>query len=124
MPGQPIVVGWSTYGSFTETLKKVWKKGEVLKGSYLRLRDTIVQKMPPDQTPRYSLVGKANPAFEGQIPLRSEVRGGAPAKRRELRVGSGEWGVARVARLAVARYRVPGVIGVRRDAFDGRARQD
>jgi hypothetical protein len=55
-------------GLFTETLKKVWKKG-AFKGSYRRFRDTIVQKMPPDQTPRYSLVGKVNPAFEAQVPF-------------------------------------------------------
>ena len=52
-------------GLFTGTLKKVWSGGK-FKGSYRKLRDTIVAKMPPDQTPNYYFVGAANPKYEAQ----------------------------------------------------------
>lgn len=55
-------------GLFTENLKKAWRGGKFT-GSYRRFRDTIAQRMPADQTPRYSLVGKANAAFEAQKPF-------------------------------------------------------
>jgi len=54
-------------GLFTGTLKKVWNGGK-FKGSYRKLRDTIVSRMPPDQTPNYFFVGAANPDFEAQKP--------------------------------------------------------
>ena len=55
-------------GLFTETLKKVWRGG-AFKGGYRKFRDAIAQRMPSDQTPNYSLVGKANPEFEAQRPF-------------------------------------------------------
>lgn len=55
-------------GLFTETLKKVWRKGK-FKGGYRRFRDEIAQRMPAQQTPNYTLVGKARPAFEAQKPF-------------------------------------------------------
>jgi len=55
-------------GLFTETLKKVWNKGKFT-GGYRRFRDTIAQRMPTQQTPNYSVVGKANAAFEAQKPF-------------------------------------------------------
>lgn len=54
-------------GLFTGTLKKVWNGGK-FKGGYRKLRDTIVSKMPPDQTPNYFFVGAANAGFEAQRP--------------------------------------------------------
>lgn len=54
-------------GLFTGTLKKVWNGGK-FKGSYRKLRDTVVSKMPPDQTPNYYAVGVANQGFEAQQP--------------------------------------------------------
>lgn len=54
-------------GLFTGTLKKVWNGGK-FKGGYRKLRDTIVSKMPSDQTPNYYFVGVANPKFEAQQP--------------------------------------------------------
>jgi hypothetical protein len=54
-------------GLFTGTLKKVWNGGR-FKGGYRKLRDTIVSKMPPNQTPNYFFVGVANPKFEAQQP--------------------------------------------------------
>jgi hypothetical protein len=54
-------------GLFTGTLKKVWNGGR-FKGGYRKLRDTIVSRMPPQQTPNYFVVGAANPAFEAQRP--------------------------------------------------------
>jgi metacaspase-1 len=54
-------------GLFTGTLKKVWNGGK-FEGGYRKLRDTIVSKMPSDQTPNYYFVGVANPKFEAQKP--------------------------------------------------------
>jgi metacaspase-1 len=54
-------------GLFTGTLKTVWNGGK-FKGNYRKLRDTIVSKMPSDQTPNYYLVGAANPKFVAQRP--------------------------------------------------------
>lgn len=55
-------------GLFTGTLKKVWRNG-AFKGNYRKLRDTIVAKMPPNQTPNYYFVGVANPKYEAQRPF-------------------------------------------------------
>lgn len=55
-------------GLFTETLKKVWRKGKFA-GGYRTLRDTIAQRMPAQQTPMYTLVGRPNAAFEAQKPF-------------------------------------------------------
>lgn len=55
-------------GLFTETLKKVWRSGR-FGGNYRRFRNDIAQKMPAQQTPNYSVVGRSNPAFEAQKPF-------------------------------------------------------
>lgn len=55
-------------GLFTGTLKTVWNGG-VFRGSYRRFHTAIGSKMPPDQTPKLSLVGKNNPAFIAQRPF-------------------------------------------------------
>ncbi len=54
-------------GLFTGTLKKVWNGGK-FNGGYRKLRDVIVSRMPPDQTPNYYVVGVANQNFEAQRP--------------------------------------------------------
>jgi hypothetical protein len=54
-------------GLFTGTLKEVWNGGK-FNGNYRKLRDTIVSKMPSDQTPNYYFVGAANAKFEAQRP--------------------------------------------------------
>jgi hypothetical protein len=55
-------------GLFTETLKKVWNKGQ-FNGPYRTFRDRIVNRMPSSQTPNYYTVGKANAVFEAQKPF-------------------------------------------------------
>jgi hypothetical protein len=55
-------------GLFTETLKRVWKKG-AFSGSYRKFRNTIAQRMPTQQTPNYYVVGRGNPFFEAQSPF-------------------------------------------------------
>lgn len=55
-------------GLFTETLMNAWEGG-AFKGDYSRFRDKIASWMPPDQQPRYSLIGAANPAFEREHPF-------------------------------------------------------
>ncbi len=55
-------------GLFTETLKKVWRRG-AFRGSLEKFRDSIAQRMPPSQTPNYYCVGRRNPEFEAQSPF-------------------------------------------------------
>ncbi|HSR13463.1 MAG TPA: caspase family protein [Thermodesulfobacteriota bacterium] len=55
-------------GLFTGQLLKVWKNG-AFKGSYKKFCQTIVNRMPPDQTPNYFIVGASNPKFEAQKPF-------------------------------------------------------
>lgn len=55
-------------GLFTGTLKQVWNGGK-FKASYRKFRDTIVSKMPDDQTPNYYFVGAKNVKFEAQRPF-------------------------------------------------------
>ena len=54
-------------GLFTGTLRKVWNGGK-FEGGYRKLRDVIVSRMPPDQTPNYYFVGVEDPKFEAQQP--------------------------------------------------------
>lgn len=55
-------------GLFTAQLLKVWKNG-AFKGDYRKFHRAIVQRMPPDQTPRYFRAGKTNTQFESQKPF-------------------------------------------------------
>lgn len=55
-------------GLFTANLLRVWNKGRY-RGSYRKFHQSIVQRMPPVQTPNYDWVGPSNPEFERQIPL-------------------------------------------------------
>jgi len=55
-------------GLFTGTLKNTWSGGK-FKGNYRKLRDAVVSKMPPDQTPNYYFVGAVSPKFEAQEPF-------------------------------------------------------
>ncbi len=55
-------------GLFTGQLLKVWKNG-AFKGNYKKFHKAIVQRMPPDQTPKYFRAGKTNPQFESQSPF-------------------------------------------------------
>jgi hypothetical protein len=55
-------------GLFTQTLKKVWSGGK-FDGGYRVLRQKIVAKMPPTQTPNYFKTGAANARFEREAPF-------------------------------------------------------
>jgi hypothetical protein len=55
-------------GLFTGTLKTVWNGG-TFEGSYRRFRAAIAAKMPPDQTPRLTLVGAGNEPFIAEEPF-------------------------------------------------------
>ena len=44
------------HGLFTSALKQVWDNGR-FDGTYQSFRDTIVQKLPPSQTPQISAIG-------------------------------------------------------------------
>ncbi|MBR1176252.1 caspase family protein [Bradyrhizobium sp. KB893862 SZCCT0404] len=70
-------------GLFTGTLKTVWNGG-TFKGSYRRFHTAIGAKMPPDQSPKLSLVGASNPAFMAARPFTIEdgKRKKTPAKKK------------------------------------------
>jgi metacaspase-1 len=55
-------------GLFTANLLRVWNSGK-FKKSYKSFHKDIVRRMPPDQTPEYSVVGAANPTYEAQKPF-------------------------------------------------------
>lgn len=55
-------------GLFTQQLKAVYRNGSFRYG-YRRLRDQVVQTMPPDQTPNYYVIGAPNPLFEAMKPF-------------------------------------------------------
>lgn len=76
-------------GLFTGTLKTVWN-GATFKGSYRRFRTAIAAKMPPDQSPRLSLVGTANEAYIAEQPFTIEgpKKRKAAAKKRAAKKGA------------------------------------
>ena len=55
-------------GLFTGTLKTVWNGG-AFAGSYRRFHTAIGSRMPPDQSPKLSLVGASNAAFVAEKPF-------------------------------------------------------
>jgi metacaspase-1 len=55
-------------GLFTANLLRVWKDGKYKK-SYKSFHGDIVRRMPPDQTPQYSIVGASNSVYEAQKPF-------------------------------------------------------
>lgn len=56
-------------GLFTGTMKSVWNGG-TFKGSYRKFHNAIGRKMPPDQTPRITIVGASDPKFAAATPFR------------------------------------------------------
>ena len=75
-------------GLFTGTLKTVWNGG-TFDGSYRRFHTAIGSKMPPDQTPKLSLVGASNPAFIAQKPLTLDAPKKGPGVAKNPTSGSG-----------------------------------
>ena len=75
-------------GLFTGTLKTVWNGG-TFGGSYRRFHTAIGSKMPPDQTPKLSLVGASNPAFIAQKPLTLDAPKKGPGVAKNPKIGSG-----------------------------------
>jgi metacaspase-1 len=55
-------------GLFTANLLRIWNSGKYKK-NYKSFHKDIVRRMPPDQTPEYSIVGAANPTYEAQKPF-------------------------------------------------------
>lgn len=55
-------------GLFTGSMLRVWNQGK-FSGTYRKFHKTIVQRMPPDQTPNYFLAGKVNTEFAAQKPF-------------------------------------------------------
>lgn len=72
-------------GLFTGTLKTVWNGGTFV-GSYRRFHTAIGSKMPPDQTPKLSLVGVSNAAFIAQQPFAIDTA----KKAKKSKHGAGE----------------------------------
>jgi hypothetical protein len=61
-------------GLFTGTLRRVWNGG-TFAGTYREFHQAIVTRMPPEQTPNYSIVGTPNPAFEKEAPFSVDGNG-------------------------------------------------
>lgn len=55
-------------GLFTEALLRVWDKGR-FEGGYHLFRNAIASTMPPTQSPKYTIVGHRERAFEHQRPF-------------------------------------------------------
>jgi hypothetical protein len=55
-------------GLFTGMLLRVWNQGKFV-GTYRTFHKTIVQRMPPEQTPNYFRAGTVNTAFAAQKPF-------------------------------------------------------
>ena len=55
-------------GLFTAKLLRVWNGGK-FRGNYADFHASIVELMPPVQTPNHVLVGPAAPAFDAQKPF-------------------------------------------------------
>jgi ribulose-5-phosphate 4-epimerase/fuculose-1-phosphate aldolase len=55
-------------GLFTEALLRVWNKGK-FRGGYHHFRNEIASMMPPTQSPKYTIVGHRERAFEHQSPF-------------------------------------------------------
>lgn len=55
-------------GLFTEALLRVWNKGRFA-GGYHHFRNEIAGLMPPTQSPKYTVVGHRERAFEHQRPF-------------------------------------------------------
>ena len=53
---------------FTETLLRVWDKGR-FRGGYHHFRNEVAGMMPPTQSPKYTIVGHRERAFEHQRPF-------------------------------------------------------
>ena len=65
-------------GLFTEALLRVWNKG-VFRGGYHHFRTEIASMMPPTQSPKYTLIGYRERAFEHQRPFSVLLPGTAAA---------------------------------------------
>jgi hypothetical protein len=55
-------------GLFTARLKRVWNGGK-FRGNYASFHASIVELMPPVQTPNHYVIGPAAPAFDAQKPF-------------------------------------------------------
>ena len=60
-------------GLFTANLLRVWDEGRFNEGrakrNYRSFHETIMNRMPPEQTPNYFTTGASNVAFEAQKPF-------------------------------------------------------
>jgi hypothetical protein len=55
-------------GLFTANLLRVWNAGK-FRGTYRTFHQRIARRMPPLQSPNYSVVGRPNPEFERATPF-------------------------------------------------------
>jgi hypothetical protein len=79
-------------GLFTATLKDIWQNGG-FQGSHYRFHQDIAQKMPPEQSPHYSVVGVSNSAFEEERPwtIGGTVSNGVQVPTSPTVIGAAEW---------------------------------
>jgi metacaspase-1 len=64
-------------GRFTTELLATWNGG-TYRGGYRDFHRSILNRMPPDQSPNYLTVGAASPPFEAQVPFTIEEPGDEP----------------------------------------------
>jgi metacaspase-1 len=55
-------------GRFTTELLTTWQNG-AFRGGYREFHRSILTRMPPDQSPNYSVVGTPSAGFEAQVPF-------------------------------------------------------
>jgi len=55
-------------GRFTQELLRVWDEGR-FQGDWQRLAERIISNMPPNQTPRLTLIGRAPEILAAQSPF-------------------------------------------------------
>ncbi len=65
-------------GLFTETLLRAWDNGR-FNGSYHHFRNEIASLMPPTRSPKYTITGHRERAFEHQRPFAISMRRAAAA---------------------------------------------
>jgi len=73
-----VAVDGPKHGLFTETLLKVWDNGR-FSGGYHHFRNEIAGFLPPTQSPKYTIVGHRERAFEHQRPFAITVPRAAAA---------------------------------------------
>jgi hypothetical protein len=55
-------------GLFTATLLRVWRGG-AFRGDYARFHRAVVNRMPPNQTPKHTVIGQPSAEYDAERPF-------------------------------------------------------